>query len=335
MGPRLRIDAIDRARRRRPGRLDRGQRLLPDGGGLRRRRRAGGRPTSATRPSPAPAWASSAPAIRSTSSGPSGSRTGWAATSYRATSTRWARSSSPAPDLQVRMPADLLRYVVEKGSITVDGVSLTVVELLDDGFSVAVIPHTAAVDHARPQGRRRPREPRGRRDRQVRRAAARRSCEPPSSPEHRREERPDRQERGPRGLRHHPRRVAAIARGEIVVVVDDEDRENEGDLIMAAEAVTAGEDRVLRPPHLGRHLRAAHGRATRRARHPADGPRQHRGAAHGVHLHRRLPPRHDDRHLRRRPRRHHPEPDRPGDAARRPRPARPHLPAALRATAAC
>src|SRR5437763_7295940 len=32
--------------------------------------------------------------------------------------------------------------------------------------------------------------------------------------------------------------IAAIARGEIVVVVDDEDRENEGDLIMAAEAAT-------------------------------------------------------------------------------------------------
>ena len=32
--------------------------------------------------------------------------------------------------------------------------------------------------------------------------------------------------------------VAAVARGEIVVVVDDEDRENEGDLIMAADAVT-------------------------------------------------------------------------------------------------
>src|ERR1700731_627258 len=32
--------------------------------------------------------------------------------------------------------------------------------------------------------------------------------------------------------------IAAISRGEIVVVVDDEDRENEGDLIMAAEAVT-------------------------------------------------------------------------------------------------
>jgi 3,4-dihydroxy 2-butanone 4-phosphate synthase/GTP cyclohydrolase II len=36
-----------------------------------------------------------------------------------------------------------------------------------------------------------------------------------------------------------PDAVAAIARGEIIVVVDDEDRENEGDLIMAAESATA------------------------------------------------------------------------------------------------
>ena len=35
-----------------------------------------------------------------------------------------------------------------------------------------------------------------------------------------------------------PEAVAAIGRGEIIVVVDDEDRENEGDLIMAAEAAT-------------------------------------------------------------------------------------------------
>jgi riboflavin synthase len=52
---------------------------------------------------------------------------------------------SPAPDLQIRMPSDLLRYIVEKGSITVDGCSLTVVKVLDDGFTVAVIPHTAAI----------------------------------------------------------------------------------------------------------------------------------------------------------------------------------------------
>jgi riboflavin synthase len=52
----------------------------------------------------------------------------------------------PAPDLRVRLrDRDLLRYVVEKGSITVDGISLTVVDVLDDGFTVAVIPHTAEV----------------------------------------------------------------------------------------------------------------------------------------------------------------------------------------------
>jgi riboflavin synthase len=52
---------------------------------------------------------------------------------------------TPAPDLQVRAPAHLLRYIVEKGSITVDGCSLTVVQPLEDGFLVAVVPHTAAV----------------------------------------------------------------------------------------------------------------------------------------------------------------------------------------------
>ncbi len=52
---------------------------------------------------------------------------------------------APVPDLQVRLPADLLPFLVEKGSVTVDGVSLTVVEPLDDGFTVAIIPHTAEV----------------------------------------------------------------------------------------------------------------------------------------------------------------------------------------------
>jgi riboflavin synthase len=52
---------------------------------------------------------------------------------------------TPAPDLRVRVPAELLRYLVEKGSVTVDGCSLTVVTPLDDGFTVAVIPHTARV----------------------------------------------------------------------------------------------------------------------------------------------------------------------------------------------
>ena len=51
----------------------------------------------------------------------------------------------PAPRLRVRTGDPGLRYVATKGSIAVDGVSLTVVEVLDDGFTVAVIPHTAAV----------------------------------------------------------------------------------------------------------------------------------------------------------------------------------------------
>ena len=47
-----------------------------------------------------------------------------------------------APDLRVACRPELLRYVVEKGSITVDGVSLTVVEADRDRFSVSLIPTT-------------------------------------------------------------------------------------------------------------------------------------------------------------------------------------------------
>ncbi|MGD0716088.1 MAG: riboflavin synthase [Gaiellaceae bacterium] len=45
----------------------------------------------------------------------------------------------------VDAPADVLRYCVEKGSIAVDGTSLTVAALDDVGFAVALIPHTLAV----------------------------------------------------------------------------------------------------------------------------------------------------------------------------------------------
>jgi riboflavin synthase len=41
-------------------------------------------------------------------------------------------------------PAELLRYVVEKGSVSVEGTSLTVAGLDDEGFAVALIPHTLA-----------------------------------------------------------------------------------------------------------------------------------------------------------------------------------------------
>jgi riboflavin synthase len=51
----------------------------------------------------------------------------------------------PADDWEVltfSLPAELGRYVVEKGSITVDGVSLTVMTVTDDTFSVGLIPTT-------------------------------------------------------------------------------------------------------------------------------------------------------------------------------------------------
>ncbi len=63
------------------------------------------------------------------------------------------RVVTPAPDLRVTVPSDLLRYVVEKGSITIDGVSLTVAAVHDDGLSVAIIPHTAEVTTLGRRGR--------------------------------------------------------------------------------------------------------------------------------------------------------------------------------------
>jgi riboflavin synthase len=47
-------------------------------------------------------------------------------------------------ELVFSLPPDLARYVVEKGSIAVDGVSLTVADVTDDTFAVALIPTTLA-----------------------------------------------------------------------------------------------------------------------------------------------------------------------------------------------
>ena len=44
----------------------------------------------------------------------------------------------------ISLPPELVRYVVEKGSIAVDGISLTVVSVTDDAFTVSLIPETLA-----------------------------------------------------------------------------------------------------------------------------------------------------------------------------------------------
>ena len=53
-----------------------------------------------------------------------------------------ARPSGDGWVVRVRFPKDLGRYIVEKGSIAVDGISLTVASLGDDYFEIAIIPHT-------------------------------------------------------------------------------------------------------------------------------------------------------------------------------------------------
>jgi riboflavin synthase len=47
--------------------------------------------------------------------------------------------------LTIGAPPEILRYCVTKGSITVDGISLTINDVTDRGFGVAIIPHTAKV----------------------------------------------------------------------------------------------------------------------------------------------------------------------------------------------
>jgi riboflavin synthase len=56
-------------------------------------------------------------------------------------------------EVRVELPADLERYVVEKGSVAVDGVSLTVAGVGPGWFAVALVPHTLEVTTL---GRRRP-----------------------------------------------------------------------------------------------------------------------------------------------------------------------------------
>ena len=56
--------------------------------------------------------------------------------------------------LRIRVPAELTRYIVEKGSVAVDGISLTVAEIAGDLVGFTIIPHTYehTVLHARSAG---------------------------------------------------------------------------------------------------------------------------------------------------------------------------------------
>lgn len=51
--------------------------------------------------------------------------------------------------LRVKAPSELMRWVVTKGYVALDGISLTIVEVLDDAFTVMLVPYT--MEHVMPQ----------------------------------------------------------------------------------------------------------------------------------------------------------------------------------------
>lgn len=50
-----------------------------------------------------------------------------------------------AVTFEIAAPASLLQYLIPKGSVAVDGISLTVVDVLTDAFTLVIIPHTADI----------------------------------------------------------------------------------------------------------------------------------------------------------------------------------------------
>ena len=139
--------------------------------------------------------------------------------------------------VRITVPPGLARYLVEKGSVTVDGVSLTVSALGGGPAEPALVrgqPHPghAGGDHPRPPAAGRRRQPGSRRDRQVRGTDA-------GQPAGGGAVMTAAQAQGTVPLDSVERAIADIAAGRAVVVVDDANRENEGDIVFAASKATA------------------------------------------------------------------------------------------------
>ena len=77
--------------------------------------------------------------------------------------------------------------------------------------------------------------------------------------------------------------IDAIRRGDMVIVVDDEDRENEGDLTIAAEKVTPEAINFMATHGRGLICMPMTGGSARRARDPVDGRQEHDAAQHRLH----------------------------------------------------
>lgn len=152
--------------------------------------------------------------------------------------------------LRVELPAALAAHIVDKGAVALDGVSLTITAVSSVGedpawLEVALIPETLAVTTlgAVREGTRLNVET----DMLARHAARRAAlgavdgAAPTAGDEH--DGRDERDAHGGQGreelhLTPVPAALERLRAGEPLVVLDDEDRENEGDLILAAEHAT-------------------------------------------------------------------------------------------------
>ena len=114
-----------------------------------------------------------------------------------------------------------------------------------------------------------------------------------------------------------PEAVETLKQGKMLIIVDDEHRENEGDLMIAAEKVTPESINFMATRGPRPDLRLPDRKAQRGTRPAADGQRQHLAFPDAVHRFGGRQAQHHHRHFRLRPRRHHPMPDRPADHNRR------------------
>ena len=180
-----------------------------------------------------------------------------------------ARCSRSTPEggshrVRIRAPAPLHRFIAAKGSIAVEGVSLTVNEVEGDVFGVNIIPHTLGCHHARPIFAPAPRS--------TWRSTCWRATSPAGSRAPLMRTRPSRRSRTS---------SRTPATGRPYILVDAEDRENEGDVIIPAQfatpeqinfmakhargliclSITAERARALRLPPMASDNQSGHGTA--------------------------------------------------------------------------
>jgi len=128
-----------------------------------------------------------------------------------------------AHDLQITIPAHLQKYLIQEGSIAIDGISLTIADIHDDSITLAIIPHTwtHTTLHNKKSGE------------LV-------NIEVDILTKYAEQSLTQKAPLPGTMMKLHTieQAINDIAQGKMIIVVDDENRENEGDFLMAAQHVT-------------------------------------------------------------------------------------------------